>query len=193
MLSVLAYDTVRALTEINASNQADAYPWISPDGLRLYYTNGTPSNHLMYTSRVSPYSLFTTPVTVTVNLTGATSYWLSHDELDVYICTSNSLFYAQRTTVSSSFNVPVQIILVGGPDSTSIKGASLNANQNELFVYMSFSSGTPCIAQFSRSSATSFSFTKKISLPTGYAASPGQISKDGLTLFFGASVMLILN
>src|SRR5688572_17629433 len=35
------WNNVRALNEINYDSLADAYPWISPDGLRLYLTKDT--------------------------------------------------------------------------------------------------------------------------------------------------------
>jgi len=41
VMTAYSYDSVRALTEINNPNFADAYPWISSDLLKLYYTKGS--------------------------------------------------------------------------------------------------------------------------------------------------------
>jgi hypothetical protein len=184
VMTVYAYDTVRPLAEINNPTNADAYPWISPDGLRLYYTSGANADGLMFTQRANTSSYFDSPTLVPISISSPSSYWLSSDELDVYICTFNELFYAHRNTVSSSFNTPVLINLTGIP-SSSIKGASLNTAQNVLFVCV-FSTPSK-IVEFARTSSTSFNYVRTLPVPSGYIAHPGQLSKDELTFFFSAS------
>ena len=178
------YDSIRAITEINNPTNADAYPWISSDGLRLYYTSGANANGLMFTQRVNTSSYFVSPTLVPISISSPSSYWLSSDELDVYICTSNQLYYAHRNTVSSSFNTPVLITLTGIA-SSSIKGASLNVAQNILFVIVFSSPAT--IVELARTSPTSFDFVRNLPIPSGYDAKSGQLSKDELTYFFGVS------
>jgi hypothetical protein len=181
-MSINLYDSIRTLSEINNPTNADAYPWISPDGLRLYYTSGLNSNQVMYTQRPNAASYFVTPTIVPISISSPSSYWFSADELDVYICTTNELYFAHRSSVSSSFNTPVLINLTGATFSF-VKEASLNATQDVLFICLFSSSSS--IAEFSRTSATSFSFVRNLPIPAGYITSPGQISKDALTIFYG--------
>ena len=50
------FDTIRYLTEINADNQADAYPWLSDDGLRIYFVqrpDSLPVSLMYYAERNS--------------------------------------------------------------------------------------------------------------------------------------------
>jgi len=181
VMTTYTYDSIRALTEINDPYWADAYPWISADGLRLYYTSQANDNQLMFTQRPNTNSNFVTPTIVPISVLFSFSYWISLNELDVYVCNGNKLYYTHRNTISSPFNAPVSISLLGTSWSF-ISGASLNALQNELFLY----SANIGIIEFSRSSDTSFTYTRTLPTPTGYQILPGQLSKDELTFFFGA-------
>jgi hypothetical protein len=185
--SALVFDSVRALTELNVTNQADAFPWISADGLRLYYTNANPGESIKYTERNNLNSYFSPPVTLTIpNLIEKRSIWLSIDELDAYISTGSDIYFTQRTSVTSPFSTPVPISLTGGPYGFVI-GPSLNNAQNELFAYVNvFSSNTTVIRQFSRDSANSFIAVHDLSLPAGYISGTGNLSKDDLTLYLSA-------
>jgi hypothetical protein len=100
------FDSVRPLTEINDSTDADAYPWISPDGLRLYYTKGS---SLAVAARESLQGLFGTPQPLPMR--GGDAYfgaWLTDDETETYCGTGYEVSYAWRTSPSDSFSVPVQ-------------------------------------------------------------------------------------
>jgi hypothetical protein len=181
ILTTYTYDTVRALSEINNSTNADAYPWISGDGLRLYYTSGANGNQMMYTQRNTTGSYFSTPVIVPLSVPSPISYWLSVNELDVYATDGTKLYYAHRTTVSSAFGATDTISLTGIPLSF-IAGVSLNLAQNSLFLFNS--GGFSAIFQFTRTSPTAFAYTGSFApLSPGHAYGPGQLSKDELTFF----------
>lgn len=183
LLSAYTYDSVRVLSEINDPADADAYPWISGDGLRLYYTSGANNNQLAYTSRPNVNSLFGTPAILPITVSSPSSYWLSANELDVYICTNSQLYHATRTSTGSSFGPAATISLSLPGTISSIKGASLDSAQNRLFIC---EFGADKIYELSRTSATSFTYVRSLPFPTGYLPSPGQLSKDGLTYFTGA-------
>ena len=56
-----AYRNVRPLTELNDPKEADAYPCISADGLRLYFTKCVDENNeLMFAQRVNTSANFST-------------------------------------------------------------------------------------------------------------------------------------
>ena len=185
IMTAYSYDSVRALTEINNPNFADAYPWISSDGLRLYYTSDSAiGNRLAFTQRPDTNSFFITPTILPISVPNVMSCWLTQDELGMYFSDGFNIYYTQRDSISSPFNTPIHIHL-SGINSGFISGESLNTAQNQLFVY---SDSPPSILEFSRSSDTSFNFTGTLSAPSGYSLEVGQLSKDDLTIFFGASV-----
>jgi hypothetical protein len=190
MMTSYSYDSVRALTEINDPTEGDAYPWISPDGLRLYYTHGTSSGtQFWFTQRADTNSYFVTPVVVPIALGNLPlSCWLSTDELDMYITKNwnDSLFCTHRNTTSSAFGTPVQINLLG-IKLTALLCTSLNTAQDELFLCAKDSTLNDAIYKFSRISSTSFTYTGKMTTPTGYYVELGQLSKDNLAYFLCAS------
>ncbi|OUJ73029.1 T9SS type A sorting domain-containing protein [Hymenobacter crusticola] len=177
-----SYTGVRALAEINDANDADAYPWLSPSGLRLYYITGTDSK-LMFTQRASVTGTFCAPVTVPLALPFAPgSCWLSADELDIYFTANNCLYFAQRPSLTASFGTPVMIAL-NGLLTSFIAAPSLTATKDRLFLF----AAAIGIVEFVRTSATSFNYVRTLPLPAGYQPFPGQLSKDDLTYFLGAS------
>jgi hypothetical protein len=183
-LKAYIYDSVRALTEINTVGSADAYPWISSDGLRLYFTNGLSGDHLVFTQRANTNSYFVTPTTIPIALYNPLSCWLSTNELDIYLSDGFHLYYAHRNSVLSPFDTPVNITLYGTPN-VFFSGPSLNAAQDHLFLFFENNR----IIESSRSSDTSFTYTRTLPAPNGYDIYPGQLSKDELTFFFGASYL----
>ncbi|MBK8599794.1 MAG: hypothetical protein IPN80_03900 [Flavobacterium sp.] len=182
---VLGYADTRALSEINIVGEADAYPWISGDGLRLYYTNGSDSSNslLYYSERANVDSPFQTPTLVPINVVTPKSIWLSENELEAYVTTFVSggiLVYYQRNSIVEPFGAPEEIFL-NGITLGSIAGASLNSTQTELILY---SAGYGVIT-FNRTSSNSFDYIGPLLSSSNLNTSAGQLSKDDLTYFLG--------
>lgn len=188
-LSSSSYDSIRPLSELNTPSLGESYPWISPDGLRLYYTKelsgGPMLNQLWFTQRVDTNSLFSAPVNVPLPVTSAFSCWFSSDELDAYICTHDTLFYTYRSTIGSLFNTLTYINLNIPFSYNSIKSASLNSSQNILYLYI-FNLSSVKLIELTRTSPTSFSYSRTINAPPGFTTNPGQLSKDELTFYTGS-------
>ncbi len=184
-----SYNNVRDLAEINDAFEADAYPWISGDGLRLYYTHSTPNNNeLRFTQRPNIQSNFGASVPLTIAVVDPVSMWLSADELDAYVSDGYVLYYAHRNTTASAFAAPTTITLTGfTPDFFT--GASLNAAQTELFLFADIG-GLYQMFRFVRTAPTSFALSQTFVFPPGYLASPGQLSKDELVYFMSTSYNL---
>lgn len=180
------FENGRSLNEINDGNLADAYPWISPDGLRIYYTKEfSDRQELVYTERKDYQSDFSAPVIVPTGDIIPTSCWLSENELTAYVTDIYDLYFCRRTSRTSEFETPIKINLEGAPSYSFLSGASLDGSQNELIISLKESSGEHCkMAKFKRNSNFSFSFEKYIVLPLGLIPELGQFSKDGLSLCF---------
>jgi hypothetical protein len=181
--STVNFENVRSLNEINDDHLADAYPWISSDGLRIYYTKEfSDRNELVATERKDYDSDFSVPFIVPTGDVRPTSCWLSENELSVYISDINDLYYLKRTGTSSDFELPIKINLNGAPNYTSLTGPSLNESQDELFIsLMEVGEKNWKIARFIRSSERSFLFEKYIELPLDLIPVIGQLTNDGLS------------
>ena len=115
----------------SSTNQLD--PFISPDGLRIYYAEGS-TQVIQFASRGSTSSNFGTPV-VLGGITSASSQadpTLSEDELVIVFSSGRSgsgfmggnLWYATRTTLNGTFGTPLPV-----PD--------LNTDSNEGDAHLS--------------------------------------------------------
>jgi Secretion system C-terminal sorting domain len=182
----LGYNDTRSLTELNSSITGEGYPWISSDGLRLYYLSGegAEQNMLYYTERANVDSPFQAPILAPITVTAPLSIWLSENELDAYVTTFNGnigkLLYYHRNSTLEPFNT-FEEILLNGISLGFISAASLNAAQNELLLF-SADYGTII---FTRTSANSFDYVEPLLSTSNLNATPGQISKDDLTYFLG--------
>jgi len=140
----LPFDSARALTEINSTDSADAYPWISPDGLRLYFTKGDGINDDLFVSTRNNLSeTFSAPLLLDIDFVASRniSCWLSNDELELYFTTGqsgDSVMYSVRQNPSDMFPAPVAVPSLsryGFVSGISIAG-------DELYLYKVNQSGT---------------------------------------------------
>lgn len=188
--SDIFYDSVRNISELNDPNLGDAFPWISADGLRIYYTNGNFSERrLVVASRPDTLSLFNTPVEVPgVTSVNSISHWLSEDELTIYLCNGTSLYVSKRNTVSSPFAIPAQVSL-SLPTFDYIYGPSLNSDETKLYLSVNLQNEFLGIYELTNNGHNSFEHTGAINFPSGHIVHSGQLSKDGLVFFYSASVL----
>ncbi|MFT5778516.1 MAG: hypothetical protein ACI837_001472 [Crocinitomicaceae bacterium] len=176
-------DDVRELTELNLPDQTDAYPYLTDDGLRLYFTNNNGgSNNIYFTSRPNLTSNFGWRALIDFDLfDGAISCWFTVDELTAYYSTSTDLFYVTRATPASAFGVPIQITLTGGIASF-FGGLSLTPGGEELYIY----TGNE-LSKYAYVNDTTYAFVAEEVPPVGYEGATGQLSKDGLELCWSLS------
>ncbi|MBA4311745.1 MAG: hypothetical protein C0417_03850 [Chlorobiaceae bacterium] len=140
----LPFDSVRAIIEINSTDSADAYPWISPDGLRLYFTKGDGINDGLFVSTRNDLSeAFSAPLPLDIDFMATRNFscWLSNDELELYFTTGelgDSVMYSIRQNPSDMFPAPVLI------PSLSRYGfvSGISVAGDELYLYKVSISGT---------------------------------------------------
>jgi hypothetical protein len=173
------YDSIRPLTELNTAS-ADAYPWISADGLRIYYTSTLTSGQgLVTASRNSLSDPFGPASYLGGNFSTAVSCWLTHDELTIYYTNGNSLYRATRLNLWDSFGGGSIVTLSGAPALTFITAPSLTPALDQLYLYCSNTAGKH-LYRFT-GSGTSYNFDGEL-FHTG-ESSPGQLSRNGLQMF----------
>jgi hypothetical protein len=183
------YDSIRPLSEINNTTLGEGYPYLSSDGLRLYFIKGN-GPKVYIADRISVDSLFNKPTplfTGTDTLFSSSAVWLSPNELDIYTTgayNTDSIYRYSRANLSSNFGQPSAIALTGNTSHSFIGGISISSNQSELYLYTTIVSSTPHrLAKYKRINNAEYAFVKYLN-PTNMAVGPGQLSKDDLDYYF---------
>jgi len=178
----------RETANINVAGMADAYPYLSADGLRLYFTtgrNGGSLGRIHLSTRASIADVFGDPVILSKNVEqefyGAT---LTADELILCASKSGDLYLSQRSSMQSEFGVPVKI---KGQTSEFHFGASISPDGSEI---MSIVSGnvTDMIRLYRRTRGGEYENAGLLPAPYQGEPGPGQFSKDGLSFYFTIKV-----
>ena len=184
------FDESRALTEINSKKNCEAYPWISSDGLRLYYTQEKGKIDLiMYSERPNTYSKFESPTALSINseVNDNMSPWLSEDELTIFFIVrknhgtfQNTLCRATRLTINESFDTPVKVNLLGDA-SGFISSPSFTQDLEQLYLYNSTNKNKIII--FEKIDDNNYTVKNSIQVPRGYVFGPGKIGGDDLKYY----------
>jgi hypothetical protein len=178
-ISSLSFGNSRRLTEINEVGQADAFPCLSNDGLRVYFTKG--DFNIYSTVRNPSDNTFSPPVLVfdyTSDLYGCT---ISADEKTLITTTHipSKLIKATRLNLNDMFNFQSEIQL--NPSPSAFYSPSFSPDSSELFLCKA-----PGNSSYSRTGNNSYSFNSDLptlSIPQG----PGKLSADGLDFFHSSS------
>lgn len=133
------YSNIKALTQVNDPNRSDSYPWLSPDGLRLYFTKQFGADIKFYKSERSSLTAdFGAPTELGITLPKVSnnmSCQLSDDETEFYALSGNFIYYAKRNNANDNFNTPVEI--ANTDNSGYLSGITMTGDAKELFVYNS--------------------------------------------------------
>lgn len=191
-LPLQGFDSVRALIEINESNSAEAYPWISNDGLRLYFNKE--GANICYTERISSNAPFSTPQKISINSSkyDNLSSWLTNNELEIYFFIrepngkmTTTLYRAIRTSILDEFTNLRKIDLLGNI-SDYLSGPSITQDGEKLFVYNSTDNGTNILI-LNKTGNNEFTLSDKLKIPIGYEPGPGMLASSDLKYFLSLS------
>ncbi|MBK8497641.1 MAG: T9SS type A sorting domain-containing protein [Flavobacteriales bacterium] len=177
--TAITYSGVQALDELNIPASADAYPWISADGLRLYFTQETADDdRLMLATRTSTGDPFGSATQVLPNepieqVSGS----LSSDELTLWFTSGTNVRKAVRASTASPFGSSVQIALVG--ITGAVKSPTLTPDEQQMVLY---NSGNVMLQK-----TGSYEYMLVNAVLTGAAnTGPMKMSNDGLSVWFSA-------
>lgn len=179
-------DLSRQTKNINKDNIADSYPYITEDGLRLYFTSNREGGHgrFFISTRKSIADPFGEPKVLSRNLTdGYYAGTLTADELTLCMVKSGAMYISTRTNKDSEFSVPVK--LEGASDRYHF-GPSISSDGKLIFV--TTSDGKDKTTIYQRIGPTKVSKVKDLILADGVEAGPGQLSKDGLSYYLSIDV-----
>jgi hypothetical protein len=178
-------DDVWELSELNDPNYTDAYPYLTDDGLRIYFTsNDGMGNNLFFSSRPDLDTDFASKQLLDSTLfSNILSSWLTPDELEMYFTNYIGLFHVTRPTTTSPFGTVTEITLVGG-NTAFISGPSLAPGGDELYLY-----NGDGLLEFEYTNDTTYTFVSEVLPPLGYGGGVGQLSKDGLELYWSLNLI----
>jgi|GEM_PF-2673909 len=192
---------IRPISEINAQGYGDAYPWISEDGLRLYYTSQdiNDSNSCIWSAkRTDIFSAFEDFNKLSINdeTVDNLSSWLSHDELNIAFvkrkrkgAQMTSIMLSSRTNIEDSFDEPKKLI-INGPVKGTLLSPSFTPDLSELILYNEYNK-QKFLLVFKRIENNIYEFTYQINIPKKYTIKTGKLSQDGLNYYvsleYGAS------
>ena len=184
---------IRPISEINALGIGDAYPWISKDGLRLYYTaqeNHDSKSAIWTSSRQDVWSAFESHEKLSINNEKHDNLasWISNNELTIaYVQRKRKgkkltqILIAQRNSPSANFNLPKEITLEGNIKGT-ILSPSLTQDLSELIVYNEYNSNR-YLLHFEKVSDRIYALKGSINIPKKYTIKTGKLSGDGLSYY----------
>jgi hypothetical protein len=172
---------------VNKPGVADAYPFLSGDGLRLYFTSNREGGHgrFFISTRKNTTEPFGEPVVLSKNLTdGYYAGSLSADELTLCMVKSGKIYISYRPNLSTEFGAPV---LVKGISEKFHFGPAISPDGKEILV-MTGTAADKRVRMYQRTAGETrgekFVDQGELPIPAGATPGPGQFSKDGLSYYF---------
>lgn len=188
----IEFENFRSLTEINTYDSGEGYPWISNDGLRLYFTkldeNGDPK--IYYSERIDLESDFSNIHSLNINMEDVDNFscWLSDDELDIYFIVriengsmNTTLLHSSRSSIEDEFINSIEVELIGNINGF-LSGPSLTTDSNQLYIYNSNYYNNILI--FDRTGDDEFTLSDSLQIPYGYSPHPGSLCSNDSKYYF---------
>ena len=171
---------------VNKPDVCEGYPYLSADGLRLYFTTDREGGfgRLYFCSRRSIEGNFGAPKPLSKNLPdGHYAATLTGDELTIYTSYKGEIYTAKRRSLSDQFGKP---IIVEGLEEGRKYAPSVSQDGNELIIIYD---ATPVddlndvAIHYRKNAAGNFIEFNRLHAPGNIDIDPGQFSKDGLSFY----------
>jgi len=133
------FANIRPLDEINDKELSDSYPWLSNDGLRIYFTKQKGSEITIHAAeRKSVNEKFSQPKKLEIALpkiSNNLSCFLSADETEIFILSGEKIYTSKRDNLFSKFSASVEIGQAN--DNGYMSGITMTQDNAEMFVFNS--------------------------------------------------------
>jgi len=184
--SYAGLQAARNLKEVNMEGSTDAYPWLSRDGLRLFWTQTIDGmDQIVQAERPNLETPFGQASLMGLNLEKAEnmSVWLSEDELIAVHTVREEgevdLYFSERKNKKEEFSTAAAILsLEGVADLEFISAPSLTQDMEELYIYHSGANNKQ-ILRFKLGAFPGLYQFEDV-LIEGADIEPGRLSHDGL-------------
>jgi hypothetical protein len=175
-------ESIRPLLELNTPDAGESYPFISEDGLRIYYNSGSiATGNIFFSSRPNLASPFSKAQLLSNKFpSGSHSAYLSKDELAIYFVVNNTIYTSKRDSKHTLFTT-ISKINLSGDFFGFISGVSVTPDTKELLVYNTNSStNRKRILTFKSEGPNNYKLSGHLPIPLEYEAGSGRLSTDGL-------------
>jgi hypothetical protein len=168
---------------VNKPGVADAYPFLSGDGLRLYFTSNREGGfgRFFISTRKNTSEPFGEPVVLSKKLTdGYYAGSLTADELTLCMVKSGKMYISKRMSTDSEFGEPV---LIKGIVEKYHFGPAISPDGTEIIVMLS-AGKNKMVKIYKIEGETLYREAGELPIPGTDEPGPGQFSKDGLSYYF---------
>lgn len=168
---------------VNKPGVADAYPFLSGDGLRLYFTSNREGGHgrFFISTRKNAVEPFGEAVVLSKKLTdGYYAGSLTADELTLCMVKSGKIYISKRMSRDSEFGEPV---LVKNIAEKYHFAPAISPDGDEIIVMLSEGKNR-IVKIYKKVAGATYQETGELPIPGTDEPGPGQFSKDGLSYYF---------
>jgi hypothetical protein len=168
---------------VNKPGVADAYPFLSGDGLRLYFTSNREGGHGRFFLSTTKNTMepFGEAVVLSKNLTdGYYAGSLTADELTLCMVKSGKMYISKRMSKDGEFGEPVPL---KGINEKYHFGPAISPDGNEIIVMLT-GNRNKFVKIYKKVRETEYRETGELPIPGTDEPGPGQFSKDGLSYYF---------
>lgn len=179
----LSYNGPQDISAVNTETGGEGYPWLSGDGLRMYYAGRVaPDIRILYTERADLNSAWTTPIDPLPSESGETSgAWLSADELTIWFTTaSNQVRRAERASTGSPFGAAITLTITGA--SGTLRCPSLTPDESEMIIWRNSAN---VVLQYM--GPDSYAYVEPLDMLGTTNVTTCRLSADGLDAYFSAT------
>jgi WD40-like Beta Propeller Repeat len=167
--------------QLNMKEKADAYPWLSADGLRLYFTAERENvNQTYFAERASIDDPFSNSRLHNQNFIGYNAVTLTVDERTIYLHKDGKIYVSTRKCIDCQFSVPVLVMGI----NEFVHAPAISPDGRELVVVAhAVKNRKDAFLHYSKNEEGKFVLDDTIPLLGNLMAQPGQFSKDGLSFY----------
>lgn len=170
--------------EFNERCRTESYPFISEDGIDLYFTHDQAYDWLFYSQREQSTGKWTVPVPLNINNFSADirSCYLSNDKKVLYFTSENKLYKCYSVDGSRTVFNQVQEVEINSGNSALLPVAYLSFSNDLTRMYaMSHDGDKSSMCEYILSGDNVYTNTGLISTTNGEL---GSVSNDGLVYYY---------
>ncbi len=142
------YDSGRPIEEVNDPQDADAYPWLSADGLTLYFTH---DNNILYATRANTSEMFSEPRPLRFQDSSEVhvmTCWVDHKGKELYFISSGSIYKSKR--ISEGLFTKPELFTDEFEFLDFISSLSFDKKKKNLWLYLSDENDVTHILHYKR-------------------------------------------
>ncbi|MBP7497384.1 MAG: T9SS type A sorting domain-containing protein [Bacteroidales bacterium] len=190
-------DSIRPLDELFTGN-GEGYPWLSPDGNRIYYTEGTDTHKIYIAEKKTgeykfnnsrPLSIYNGNKNINIHTYSA---WLTNDELNIYFIQTSAikksystLYHAKRDSINQGFSQVTKVKLIAN-NLFNFVCPSFTQDLENMFLFIVQDTNykkVHIICRFIKISEDEYEIKDTMQIPDNYQPGPGMLTSDDFNYY----------